>query len=91
MSGHVHSVTDPVVPLAGTPTILIVDDHRYVRDMVRALFEGHGYRVIDAADGADGLAIAQSQRPDCVLLDVRMPGLSGFDVLERLSEDPRTR
>jgi len=91
VSRQVHSVTDPVVPLAGTPTILIVDDHRYVRDMVRALFEGQGYRVIDAADGADGLAIAQSQRPDCVLLDIRMPGLSGFDVLERLSEDPRTR
>lgn len=91
MSGQAHSVPDPVVLLTGTPTILIVDDHRYVRDMVRALFEGQGYRVIEAGDGADGLAMAQKQRPDCVLLDVRMPALSGFDVLERLSEDPRTR
>ena len=84
-------LSDPVAPPAGTPTILVVDDHRYVRDMVRALFEGQGYRVLEASDGVDGLALAQSQRPDCVLLDVRMPGISGFDVLDRLSEDPRTR
>ena len=91
MTGQVDSLTAPVVPVIGTPTILIVDDHRYVRDMVRALFEGQGYRVIEAGDGLEGLAMAQSQRPDCVLLDVRMPGISGFDVLDRLSEDPRTR
>jgi len=89
--GEVHSATDPLAPVNGTPTVLIVDDHRYVRDMVRALFEGQAYRVIEAGDGAEGLALAQSQRPDCVLLDVRMPGVSGFDVLDRLSEDPRTR
>ena len=91
MTGQVDSLTAPVVPVMGTPTILVVDDHRYVRDMVRALFEGQGYRVIEAGDGLEGLAMAQSQRPDCVLLDVRMPGISGFDVLDRLSEDPRTR
>jgi signal transduction histidine kinase len=72
-------------------TILVVDDHRYVRDMVRALFESQGYRVLEAADGDEGLAIAQSHRPDCVLLDVRLPGMSGFDVLDHLSQDPRTR
>lgn len=91
MSDQVHSLSDPITPLSGTPTLLIVDDHRYVRDMVRALFEGQAYRVIEAGDGIEGLAMAQSQRPDCVLLDVRMPGTSGFDVLDRLSEDPRTR
>jgi len=68
-----------------------VDDHRYVRDMVRALFEGQSYRVLEAGDGETGLEIARTQRPDCVLLDVRMPGLSGFEVLARLSADPRTR
>ncbi len=83
------SVLPPSV--TGPPTILIVDDHRYVRDMVRALFEGQAYRVLEAGDGVQGLALAQTQRPDCVLLDVRMPGLSGFDVLDRLNQDPRTR
>ena len=74
-----------------TPTILVVDDHRYVREMIRALFEREGYRVLDSADGAEGLALAEAHRPDCVVLDVRMPGLSGFEVLERLNADPRTR
>jgi signal transduction histidine kinase len=92
MIGPVAMIADPLAPLTGPPpTVLIVDDHRYVRDMVRALFEGQAYRVLEAADGHEGLAVAQGQHPDCVLLDVRMPGLSGFDVLDRLSEDPRTR
>jgi len=91
MSDRVHAVADPVAPPGGSPTILVVDDHRYVRDMLRALFEGRAFRVLEAADGHEGLALAQSQRPDCVLLDIRMPGISGFEVLERLSEDPRTR
>ena len=85
------AVTEPAAPPAAVPTLLIVDDHQYVRDMVRALFEGQGYRVIEAEDGTEGLALAQAHRPDCVLLDVRMPGLSGFDVLDQLSADPRTR
>jgi signal transduction histidine kinase len=76
---------------AEAPTVLVIDDHPYVRDMVRALFEGEAYRVIEAADGTEGLALAQSQHPDCVLLDIRMPGVSGFDVLERMNRDPRTR
>jgi len=91
VSGHVDAVADPAVPGTGAPTILVVDDHRYVRDMLRTLFEGQAYRVLEAADGVEGLALAQSQRPDCVLLDIRMPGISGFEVLERLSDDPRTR
>jgi signal transduction histidine kinase len=59
--------------------------------MLRALFEGQAFRVLEAVDGHEGLTLAQTQRPDCVLLDIRMPGMSGFEVLERLSEDPRTR
>jgi len=82
----------PDIPSVATaPTILVIDDHRYVREMIRALFEREGYRVLDSGDGAEGLALAEAHRPDCVVLDVRMPGLSGFEVLERLNADPRTR
>ena len=92
MTESTRTLPSPVAPVPGTaPTILIVDDHRYVRDMVRALFEGQSYRVVEAGNGEEGLAVAQAQRPDCVLLDVVMPGLSGFEVLERLNQDPRTR
>lgn len=47
--------------------------------------------MIEAADGPEGLALVETDRPDCILLDLVMPGLSGFEVLERLQTDPRTR
>jgi signal transduction histidine kinase len=91
MNAPARALGPPAPALSAPATILVVDDHRYVRDMVRALFETQGYRVLGATDGVEGLATARQQRPDCVLLDVRIPGLSGFDVLDRLNQDPRTR
>ena len=73
-------------------TILVVDDHPNNRLLIRHLFDDPAaYRVLEAADGAEGLTLATQERPDCLLLDLAMPGLSGFDVLERLQADPRTR
>ena len=59
--------------------------------IIRYLFDGPEYRVLEAADGAAGLELARSERPDCILLDLAMPGLNGFEVLERLQADPRSR
>lgn len=73
------------------PTILVVDDNRTNRDLLRELLEPAGYKVLEAADGESGLKLAHGKRPDCVLLDIRMPGLDGFAVLDRLKEDPVTR
>jgi signal transduction histidine kinase len=73
-------------------TILVVDDKEENRALIRYLFEDEpGYQVLEAADGLQGLTVAQTARPDCILLDLQMPGLSGFDVLERLEADPGTR
>ncbi len=80
----------PNVP-APTPTILVVDDNRINRNLLRELLEPAGYKVLEAADGDSGLKLAHSKRPECVLLDIRMPGLDGFGVLERLKQDPVTR
>jgi signal transduction histidine kinase len=72
-------------------TILVVDDREQNRLLIQQLFDSPEYRVREAADGAAGIAQAQAERPDCILLDLEMPGLGGFEVLERLEQDPRTR
>jgi two-component system sensor histidine kinase/response regulator len=72
-------------------TILVIDDHESNRLLIRHLFDEPGYRVLEAADGVEGLDVVRTGRPDCILLDLSMPGLSGFEVLERLQRDPRTR
>jgi CheY-like chemotaxis protein len=76
---------------APAPTILVVDDNRVNRDLLREILEPAGYKVLEAADGDSGLKLAHSKRPECVLLDIRMPGLDGFAVLDRLKQDPVTR
>ena len=76
---------------ASVATILVVDDNETNRLLIRELFDGPEFRVREAPDGVEGLAIAQTEHPDCILLDLNMPGLGGFQVLERLGADPRTR
>jgi len=69
--------------------MLIVDDEPSVRDVLRDYFVERGYIVIAAADGREALAAFARERPDVVLLDMRMPGLDGLTVLRRLREaDP---
>jgi two-component system sensor histidine kinase/response regulator len=72
-------------------TILVVDDREENRMIVRYLFDGADYRVLEAADGTAALDLARREAPDCILLDLSMPGLSGFEVLERLQADARSR
>jgi signal transduction histidine kinase len=78
-------------PAPGPTTILVIDDKEPNRLLIRHLFDGPQYRVLEAADGVEGLTVAQQARPDCILLDLDMPRLGGFEVLERLAIDPRLR
>jgi two-component system, NtrC family, response regulator AtoC len=64
--------------------VLIVDDERLIRWSVRQKCEQWGYQVFDAENGAEALALAQSELPDLLLLDVRLPDISGLEVLEKL-------
>ncbi|MCL6639918.1 MAG: response regulator [Candidatus Rokubacteria bacterium] len=66
--------------------LLIVDDEEPVRDVLGEYFSSHGYQVDTAGTGAEALDLVRSRRPDLVLLDVRMPGLDGVEVLKRLRE-----
>src|SRR3954468_19731929 len=64
--------------------ILVIDDEAAIRDSLRMMLEYEGYEFIGAATGQEGLALAEREAPDLVLLDVKMPGMDGIEVLERL-------
>ncbi len=66
--------------------ILVVDDDRKIRAMLRRALSAEGYEVVTAADGYEALAVFDERQPDLVLLDVMMPGLSGIEVCRRLHE-----
>jgi DNA-binding response OmpR family regulator len=74
--------------MAAVKTILLVDDDDEIRGAVRALLERHGFRVAEAADGNAGLAAAERDAPDLVIVDMMMPKKSGFLVLEKLKSRP---
>ncbi len=70
--------------------ILIADDEQPLRMLVRATLGENDYQVLEATDGNQALALAQAEHPDVLLLDVSMPGLSGFEVCEKLKSNPET-
>jgi len=71
--------------------VLIVDDEEMIRFVIRAtLSTVGGVDLYEAADGPMAVEAAREHRPDLVFLDVRMPGMSGFDVCRRLKSDPAT-
>lgn len=72
-------------------TVLIVDDETDVTEVISAWLRREGYRVVTASEAAEGLAIARAERPDLVLLDVMMPGITGWEMLERLKALEQTR
>jgi len=69
-------------------TVLVVDDNPDARAALAALLEDNGYRVVQAADGTEAVRLARSQTPDCIILDLMMPGMSGFRVCEDLRANP---
>ena len=64
--------------------ILVIDDESAIRDSLRMTLEYEGYEFVGAATGQEGLALAEREAPDLVLLDVKMPGMDGLEVLDRL-------
>jgi DNA-binding response OmpR family regulator len=70
---------------------LVIDDEAPIRLLCRVNLEAEGVEVVEAADGATGLELAERERPDAILLDVMMPGLDGWNVAERLLAGEATR
>jgi DNA-binding response OmpR family regulator len=67
--------------------VLVVDDEAPIRLLCRVNLEAEGMEVIEAADGHTGLALARSEQPDVILLDVMMPAMDGWQVAEQLFDD----
>jgi two-component system KDP operon response regulator KdpE len=68
------------------PDILIIDDEVQIRRLLRVTLESAGWRVDEAANGADGLSAAAYVRPHCIVLDLGLPDIPGIEVLKRLRE-----
>ena len=71
--------------------ILAVDDERHIVRLVQVNLERAGYEVVTAFDGKDALEKVASEQPDLVVLDVMMPYMDGFEVLQNLRKNPSTR
>lgn len=85
MDDRAEPTSDPAAP-----TILVCDDDPSLRELVRAVL-GPRYRFVEAADGIEALALAREERPDLIVLDVMLPGLSGIEVLEQIRGDAALR
>jgi two-component system cell cycle response regulator DivK len=70
-------------------TILIADDNRLSRELLRDVLDGAGHRVVEARDGGEALRLIEEQAPDLVLLDLEMPVKNGYAVLECIQAHPR--
>ena len=70
--------------------VLIIEDNEAQRDLYRDLLYYNGYDVLTAEDAQSGLALAESELPDLIVLDVMLPGVSGLVAAQRLTRHPRT-
>src|SRR5881392_1942548 len=84
---HMTQVTQQAHTYMSGETILIVDDEPTIVEVVGLYLQREGYRVVTAADGAAALSLVEQQRPDLVVLDLMLPGLSGLEVTKRLRAD----
>jgi CheY-like chemotaxis protein/anti-sigma regulatory factor (Ser/Thr protein kinase) len=94
---RIPNVTEPGAdgPSAGTgvrdnPVVLLVEDDQSSLDLLEAYLEGTGYQVLVTRNGQDGLAAVRRERPAAVVLDIKLPGLVGWDVLAAIKADPAT-
>jgi len=69
--------------------ILVIDDELNMRQLVKAILSDVGYQVLTANDGEKGLKLAELEKPDLILSDLRMPGVSGWDVLITLKNSQK--
>ncbi len=70
-------------------TILVADDNPVSRELITEILEANGYNILQAEDGGDALNQIRANSPDLVLLDIQMPVMDGFAVLQELRSDPR--
>ena len=79
-----------VTPFPGSTSIVVIEDDRRSLDLMAAYLSGAAITVVTARDGQSGLNAVRRDHPSAVLLDIRMPGIDGWEVLRALKEDPET-
>lgn len=72
-------------------TILIVEDNELNMRLFSDILEASGYRTLHSKDGSDAVALAEQHRPDLILMDIRLPDISGLDIAATLKKSPRLR
>ena len=71
--------------------ILAIDDDRDLREFYRVFLQEVGHEALVAADGMEALVLARQEVPDAIVLDLGLPGMDGYEVLQELQSDPTTR
>ena len=74
-----------------TKRILVVEDQEDNRRIIRDLLTSAGYELIEAVDGAEGVRLAESERPDLILMDIQLPVLDGHEATRRIKQNPELR
>jgi CheY-like chemotaxis protein len=82
--------TEPTPVVSRRPKILVVEDNREVALQLRRQLESDGYQVVLAGSGEDALWLAREEQPQLITLDIMLPDVDGFEVLERLKAHPST-
>ncbi len=70
--------------------VMVVDDSPTDKEFLKQVLQRAGHEVLEAATGADAIELVRANRPDCVVMDVVMPGMNGFQATRILSKDPAT-
>jgi DNA-binding response OmpR family regulator len=83
------------VPIAsmlkrGEVTILVVEDDKFLRELLTNKIKKEGFSVVEAIDGENGLAMVAEKNPQLIVLDLLLPGIGGFEVMEKLRADSKT-
>jgi two-component system cell cycle response regulator DivK len=66
------------------PKILLVEDNEFNRDMLSRRLQRRGFEIVSATDGEKGVALAASEKPDLILMDISLPGLNGWDATKQI-------
>src|ERR1700750_713252 len=80
-----------MIDVARAPLVLNVNDHDGVRYMTSRMLDRAGYAVVDAAPGAEALRLVEQHKPRVMVLDIKLPDISGLDVCRQIKLDPQTR
>jgi CheY-like chemotaxis protein len=73
------------------PKLLLVEDNEMNRDMLSRRLERRGFQIVMALDGAEGVSMAEAEKPDLILMDMSLPVLSGWDATRSIKSNPQTQ